>query len=295
MRIIWIKALRMIENIFTVDVEDYFQVNNLSQVVKPSDWDSCESRVCANTYKVLRLLELAGVKATFFVLGWVAQRHPELIREIHRSGHEIASHGVSHKRVCQQSPDEFRKDIRKSKVILESIVNEPVYGYRAPTYSITRNTQWALDILSEEGFLYDSSIFPFRYEKKGLPGEKRYPHIVNRNGSVLWEFPVSTLNMAGLRLPFSGGGYFRLCPYVVIKQAVEAINRNGQPVISYIHPWEFDPEQPRYKLGALSAFRHYYGLRNTESKVKRLLSDFTFGSIWDYMQVNCGKKGTHPF
>jgi polysaccharide deacetylase family protein (PEP-CTERM system associated) len=273
------------KNIFTVDVEDYFQVNNLSRVVPRSQWNNHQSRVEANSDKVLALLARAKVKATFFVLGWIAQRFPKIVKDIQAAGHEVASHGFSHKRICEQAPDEFRHDLRQSKKLLEAITGAPVKGYRAPTYSITRQTEWALDILIEEGFAYDSSIFPFRYQKSGLAKEKRYPHQVKRGKGSIWEFPISGLNLFGGNVPFSGGGYFRLCPYHLLLKGIKGINKRGQPAMVYVHPWEFDPGQPRFKLPALAAFRHYYNLAGTEAKLERLFSEVEFGTIADHLKA----------
>ena len=272
------------KNIFTVDVEDYFQVNNLSKVVKPSEWGSYESRVLDSARRVLNLLDRAKVKGTFFVLGWIAERFPGLVKDIQTSGHEVASHGFSHKRVCEQNSEEFRRDIRESKELLESIIGEPVYGYRAPTYSITKQTEWALDILIEEGFKYDSSIFPFRYQKSGLPKDKRYPHLIKRKEKTIWEFPISGLSVFGMSIPFSGGGYFRLCPLSIVKAGIRGMNKTGNPAMVYIHPWEFDSEQPRFKLAPLAAFRHYYGLHNTEAKLEKLFSEIEFGPVREYLK-----------
>jgi polysaccharide deacetylase family protein (PEP-CTERM system associated) len=275
----------MIKNLFTVDVEEHFQVNNLSKAVKRSDWQSHESRVLVNTRRVLSLLDRTKIKGTFFVLGWIAERFPQLVKEIQTSGHEVASHGFLHKRICEQTPDEFRVDVRRSKEILESITGECVYGYRAPTYSITKQTRWALDILIEEGFIYDSSIFPFRYQRSGLAKDKRYPHIVNRKDKSIWELPISGLSVFGTNIPFSGGGYFRLCPLSIVKKGIRDINRTGNPAMVYIHPWEFDKDQPRFKLAPLSSFRHYYGLKNTESKLEELFKDVSFFTVRDFLKA----------
>lgn len=271
-------------NLFTVDVEDYFQVNNLSGTVERISWDMQESRVVKNTHEIVALLARHKVKATFFVLGWVAERFPRLVKEIQAEGHEVASHGFSHERVCDQTPEVFRHDLRQSKQLLESLTGEKVLGYRAPTYSITKDNEWALDILIEEGFVYDSSFFPFRYQSNGLPKTKRYPHSIERKGKTLWEFPVSGLDLAGTNLPFSGGGYFRLCPYSLVKHGIKAINSTGNPAMVYIHPWEIDPGQPRFRLPPLASFRHYYGLARTEKKLERLLADAKFMSIRDFME-----------
>ncbi len=303
-------------NILTIDVEEYFQVENLKKVISDSNWSKHESRVRASTDKVLKILAETDQKATFFVLGWVAEKNPNLIKRIVEAGHEIASHGYSHKRIFTQTKDEFREDVRKSKRILENIMKKPVIGYRAPTYSVNKKTLWALDVLREEGFEYDSSIFPLRYDRKAFGEEKRYPYKIcpadqkistfaasssrktkkNKLNSdlsfesgdhshFLWEFPISSLKILNRSFPFSGGGYFRLLPYRIIKRGIEAINKQGAPAIVYMHPWEIDPKQPRFKTGMLRTFRHYHNLRGTESKLKKLLGDFKFISIKDYIKV----------
>lgn len=271
-------------NILTIDVEDYFQVENFTKVIKTSDWGKYESRVAQNTEKILRILEDTNIKTTFFVLGWVAERFPRLIEKIHKAGHEVASHGYDHRLVYKQKPDEFRRDLRKAKDILEDIVQRPVVGYRAPSYSITKKSMWALDILMEEGFRYDSSLFPIHHDKGGMPDSKRYPFRIYNHKKYLWEFPLSTVRIRNRNIPFSGGGYFRLLPYSFIKWSIESINNEGRPAVMYLHPWEFDPSQPKIKADYLSMFRHYVNMSKTEGKLKELLGDFEFKSIADYLE-----------
>lgn len=273
----------MTMNILTIDVEDYFQVENFKKVIKFSDWDKYETRVVRNTEKILDILEKAGTKGTFFILGWVAERNPELVKRIHQNGHEVASHGYAHQTVYSQSEEEFRIDLKKSKSILESIIKTHVLGYRAPSYSITKKSEWALDVLREEGFKYDSSIFPIYHDHGGLPGANRYPYKIYNHQDYMWEFPISTMKMLKQNIPFSGGGYFRLLPYNFIKSAIKKINREGFPVIVYIHPWELDPGQPRIRANRLSTFRHYVNISKTEGKFKKLLDDFQFKPVKDFL------------
>lgn len=272
------------KNILSVDVEDYFQVDNLRKVINPADWDSYQSRVVVNTDKILGIFAEEKVRATFFVLGWVAERFPELVTRIHQAGHEIASHGFGHRLVYEQGRSEFRNDIRRSKNILENIIKEPVSGYRAPTYSIIKDSIWALDVLIEEGFEYDSSFFPFRFSKQGLPEDKRYPHKIYNHSKFLWELPISTIKFLGRPWPFAGGGYFRLCPLTLVKSGIKNLNSQSYPAVVYLHPWEIDPDQPRFKVSPLSAFRHYYNLAGTENKLRKLIRNFEFTTVKDYLK-----------
>ena len=268
----------VIANAMTVDVEDYFHVSAFASVIKPSDWDDFPCRVEANTDRLLGIFDDAGIEATFFVLGWVAERYPTLIRRIAEAGHEIASHGLTHQLVYDQTPSTFREETRKGKEILEDLVHKPVLGYRAASYSITSKSLWALDILADLGFQYDSSIFPVRHDRYGMPGEPRWPYRkATPGGGELIEFPLSTLDVGGYRLPVAGGGYFRLFPYALTKHAIRRTNHGaGNPFIFYLHPWELDPEQPRVRAGRLSRFRHYLNLGKTQGRLRRLLRDFRF-------------------
>jgi len=360
-------------NYLTIDVEDFFQVHAFSKLINPTDWDKYESRVEKNTYHILDLLGEAQsiqhlpalgrfkiqnstsaiqnskfkirnyYRATFFILGWIAERYPHLVKEIHSRGHEIASHGYGHKVIYQQSREEFREDVRRSKKILEDLTGQEVIGYRAPTYSITNKTLWALQILWEEGYRYDSSIFPIRHDYYGIPHCPRFPFIWNLDAPTpkildlrpscpaaklpsgpafsppspkqtatdrgaqttdndqrstpsasqlpsrlavqqpryIIEFPLSTLNLFGQRLPIAGGGYFRLFPYRFIRWALRRVNNvEKQPFVFYLHPWEIDPDQPRLNhAGIFSKFRHYSNLHKTRYRFARLLQDFSFTSI----------------
>ena len=268
------------KNALTIDVEDYFQVAALAEAVDRKDWASMEYRVEANTDRLLELLSQREVKATFFTLGWVAERSPELVRRIQNAGHEIASHGYSHQLVYNQTPDVFRDETRKSKKILEDITGEPITGYRAASYSITAQSRWALDILCEEGFTWDSSIFPVHHDRYGMPGTPHEPYRLEApSGGTLIEFPLSTCPVGNYRLPIAGGGYFRLYPYWLSRWGLGKINRAGQPFIFYLHPWEIDTGQPRLDVKALSKFRHYNNLDKCMGRLERLLDDFRFGSV----------------
>lgn len=268
-------------NAMTVDVEDYFHVAALATAIDRRDWGRWESRVERNTQRLLDMFAEHGLRATFFVLGWVAERHPQLVREIAAAGHEIASHGYSHQLVYRQRPEEFRQETQRAKALLEDQLQQPVLGYRAASYSITRQSLWALDILAELGFVWDSSIFPVRHDRYGIPGTPRWPHrLQTPAGHTLIEFPLSTWQLGQYRLPIAGGGYFRLYPYGLTRAGLASINRRAQrPFIFYLHPWEIDPEQPRVKAGLLSTFRHYNNLAKCEGRLRRLLDDFAFTTV----------------
>jgi polysaccharide deacetylase family protein (PEP-CTERM system associated) len=268
-------------NAMTVDVEDYYQVSAFEPVVAIADWQRYESRVERNTYRLLELLDTQRTRATFFILGWVAERHPGLVRDIHSRGHEVASHGYAHRRVYTQTPAQFRDETRHSKRLLEDLTGQAVLGYRAASYSITAQSLWALDILREEGFIYDSSIFPIRHDRYGMPGAQRFCHVLHEPaGGRLVEFPPSTVTVFGSNLPIAGGGYFRLFPYAVTRWGIRRLNRQEQhPAMVYLHPWEVDPEQPRLSGGLLTRWRHYVNLSKVEARLRRLLADFSFDTM----------------
>ena len=277
-------------NAFTVDVEDYFQVSAFEKHVPRDQWERWESRVEANTHRLLRLLDQHGVKATFFVLGWVGERYPQLVRDIHACGHEIGSHGYWHRLIYEQTPDEFRTDLRRSRDVLQEAIGQPVTAHRAASFSITKQSLWALEILVEEGFLVDSSVFPIHHDRYGIPGAERKLHRMTTASGPLWEFPPSVARFAGLNVPVSGGGYFRLYPLPWTLYCLRRINRaQQQPYIFYIHPWEFDPEQPRiHTASRTSRFRHYVNLDHSERKLGRLLRHFHFGRLCDVIaQAAC--------
>jgi len=274
-----------IQNALTVDVEDYFQVSAFAKSIKPHEWDEHPLRVEKNTHKILDLFDDYQIKATFFVLGWVAERRQDLVLEIAKRGHEVACHGYSHQLIYNQSEDVFRQETLRAKKILEDIVQRPVRGYRAASYSITRRSLWALDILAEAGFEYDSSIFPVRHDRYGIPGSPEFPYILDTPaGHKLVEFPISTAKLMGYRLPVAGGGYFRLYPYWLSRAGLRQINRKKQPFIFYLHPWEVDPDQPRIAASKLSCFRHYNNLDKCESRLRSLASDFKFTTVENVLQ-----------
>ena len=274
-----------IQNALTVDVEDYFQVSAFAKSVAPNDWDNFSLRVEQNTHKLLDLFDERQIKATFFVLGWVAERENSLILEIANRGHEVACHGYSHQLVYNQSPDVFRQETIRSKSLLEDIVQRPVRGYRAASYSITRRSLWALDILAEAGFDYDSSIFPVRHDRYGIPDSPEFPYVLDTpEGNKLVEFPLSTAKLMKYKLPIAGGGYFRLYPYWLSRAGLRQINRKEKPFIFYLHPWEVDPEQPRISASRLSRFRHYNNLDKCEDRLRQLTSDFQFTTVEKVLQ-----------
>lgn len=268
-------------NAMTVDVEDYFHVSALAESISRRDWDGIEFRAERSTDRLLALFAEKKVAATFFVLGWVAQRYPALIRRIHSAGHEVACHGLTHELVYRQTPEVFREETRKSKAMLEDTIGAPVIGYRAASYSITAKSLWALDILCELGFRYDSSIFPIAHDRYGIPGASTRPGpIAAPNGQRIVEFPLSTKGMLGRRVPVAGGGYFRLFPYWFTRWALTGVNRDdAMPFVFYLHPWEIDPEQPRVRASLLSRFRHYNNLHKCEGRLRSLLDDFRFSTM----------------
>ena len=271
---------RPIVNAMSVDVEDYFHVSVFDGIVPRSQWSQMESRVCTNTERLLALFAEFDVRSTFFVLGWVAERFPQLVRTIADGGHEIASHGYAHRLIYDQTPAKFREDVRTAKQLLEDASGCAVIGYRAPSYSITPRSLWALDILIEEGYRYDSSIFPIRHDRYGIPVSPREPFPIERDGGTLMEVPGSTVRVGPLNLPIAGGGYFRLLPYQWTRWGIARLNAVEQrAAVFYIHPWEIDPEQPRLQAGWLGRLRHYRNLDQTEARLRALLTDFRFSTV----------------
>lgn len=267
-----------IVNAMTVDVEDYFQVGAFEGSVSRADWESFPSRVEANTERILARLAEAHVHGTFFTLGWVAQRHPALVRRIVDAGHELASHGWDHTRADAQSPEVFRQDVRRARLALEQTGGAAVLGYRAATFSIGARNLWAFGALAGEGYRYSSSIYPVRHDTYGMPDAPRLPFQPDRNG--FWELPMTTVRVAGRRLPCSGGGWFRLAPYALFRRGLQKFNaQERQPGIFYTHPWEIDPGQPRIRAPRLSRFRHYVNLHRTDPRLRRLLADFAWDRI----------------
>jgi len=270
---------------FTVDLEEYFQVSAFEPYVARSDWKHFESRVARETAKLLELLARHEVRATFFVLGWVAQRHAELVRTIAREGHEVASHGWDHVRVTHQTPHQFRESIRRTKHVLEAMTGAPVLGFRAPSFSIVPGREWALDILVEEGYRYDSSLFPVRRPGYGYPGGRPDPYWMVRRAGRLAEIPPATLQWGPLRLPAGGGAYFRLLPYGLVRAALRQCERRDVAGTFYVHPWEVDPRQPRVAVSWLTRARHYGGLGRTLPRLERLLTEFRFAPIRETVAV----------
>ncbi|MEH6433573.1 XrtA system polysaccharide deacetylase [Massilia sp. DD77] len=269
-----------IRNAMTCDVEDYFQVSAFAPYIARDSWDTRECRVEANVERILALYERHGVRATFFTLGWIAERYPNVVRRIVASGHELASHGYGHLRASDQSRAEFDNDIRSSKALLEDLGGQEVLGYRAPSFSIGAQNLWALDALREAGYRYSSSIYPIAHDHYGMPDAPRFAFYPNGPDGLL-EVPVTTIRMGGRNLPAGGGGYFRLLPYALSRWMMEKVNReDGEPALFYFHPWEIDPGQPRPAgLDAKSRFRHYVNIGRMEKRLEQLARDFA----WDRM------------
>jgi polysaccharide deacetylase family protein (PEP-CTERM system associated) len=269
-----------IRNAMTCDVEDYFQVSAFAPYIDRASWPTRECRVEANMERILALYERHGVRATFFTLGWIAERYPAMVRRIVAAGHELASHGYGHLRASDQSRSEFDNDIRSSKALLEDIGGQAVVGYRAPSFSIGHANLWALDALHEAGYKYSSSIYPIAHDHYGMPDAPRFAFYPNGPDGLL-EVPITTVKMAGRNLPAGGGGYFRLLPYALSRWMMEKVNReDGEPALFYFHPWEVDPGQPRPEgLGAKARFRHYVNIDRMERRLEQLARDFK----WDRM------------
>jgi polysaccharide deacetylase family protein (PEP-CTERM system associated) len=270
-------------NVLTIDVEDYFHVEAFATRVSKASWGTFASRVEQNSYRALELFGRHQARATFFVLGWVAERFPNLVRQIASAGHEVGCHGLAHEAILRQTPAEFREDVRAARQCLMDQVQMPVISYRAPSFSIVNRTLWALDILAEEGFQFDSSIFPVRHDFYGIPDAPRHPYRhTTAQGRILFEFPPSTVRFAGMNWGIGGGGWLRFVPYGFTRWAIRRLNsRERQPAMVYFHPWELDPEQPRIKSGVKSRLRHYTNLSGMERKIERLLEDFEFSPISD--------------
>lgn len=276
-------------NALTVDLEDWFQVSNFDRVFPRSEWDDCPSRVEASTRRLLDLFERFDVRGTFFVLGWVADRFPHLVREVADRGHEIASHGYGHELVYTLDPDRFAHDVTRSIEVIEAACGARARGYRAPSFSIDQRSPWAFDVLVDCGFEYDSSVFPVHHPRYGVPTFARTPRRVRtQRGQELPEFPMTTLRLLGRNWGASGGGYLRLLPLGFLKTAFRRMNAAGQPGVLYVHPWEIDPDQPRVKVGGIGRFTHYANLAATYGRLERLLAEFEFGTMQDALAMAPG-------
>ena len=269
--------MTLVINMMSIDVEDWFQVHNLSKVISYRQWDLLELRVRTNTARILKLLDKHRTKATFFVLGWLAERLPHLVSDIAGEGHEIACHGYSHRLLTSMTPGELDAELANALAILREISGQPVSGFRAPSFSVTRHTLWSYEIMAKHGIKYDSSVFPIGFHPDY--GIRHAPLTAYRATDTIVELPVGCAQILGCRVPCSGGGYFRIFPYSVTRRLVQRCNSEGRPVVFYVHPWEFDPGQPRMHLPRLKQIRHYTNLHRTTTRFDRLLGDFDFGSI----------------
>jgi polysaccharide deacetylase family protein (PEP-CTERM system associated) len=278
-----------LKNALSVDVEDWFQVSNFDTVVPRDSWDSLPSRVERNTRRLLDLFDAANARGTFFVLGWIAERYPDLVGEIGRRGHELASHGFGHELVYRLTPQAFASDLAHARSAIVEASGWIPRGYRAPSFSIDRRSFWAFDVLAREGYAYDSSIFPVRHPRYGVPEFSRTPvRVRTRSGQVVAEFPLTTWRVAGRNVGAAGGGYLRLLPLCVLERAFGSMNESGEPACLYVHPWEIDPEQPRIAVKGLGRFTHYTNLDKTEGRLKRLLSKFAFAPMEECLRDSPG-------
>lgn len=262
-------------NAFTIDFEDWYQ----GLEIHSDGWDGFEQRLPAAGCRLLDLLAEYGVTGTFFVLGRVAEDHPDLVRRIAKEGHEIGTHGYSHTLVYQLTPEQFREELLKSVDLLQNLTGAPVQGHRAPFFSIREDSLWALDIMAEAGLTYDSSIFPVKNYRYGIPNAPRWPYSVSTKAGEILEFPMTTWKLGGRSLPVSGGAYFRILPYPIVKSGLRAANQAGHPAVFYLHPWELDPDHPRIPLARRISVTHYFNLGSTESRLRRLLQDFRFAPM----------------
>jgi polysaccharide deacetylase family protein (PEP-CTERM system associated) len=274
-------------NALSIDVEDWYQVSDFEEEVKRPAWEAYEGRVVQNTGRLLEMLKRYGVRATFFILAWNAERYPELVRQIDGDGHEVATHGYAHRLIYEQTPEEFREDVTRSLRILESLTGKKVLGYRAPSFSITQKSLWALDILLDLGLSYDSSIFPVRDRLYGIRDSNRFPYVIRDHAERrLVEFPMSTVQLGRWNLPLGGGAYLRLLPYRYFRWGITRLNRQGRPAVLYLHPWEIDPGQPRLHVrGKRGYSSHYLRLQAMEGKLRRVLQDFRFAPIREVLSL----------
>ena len=276
-------------NAMTVDVEDYFQASAFDRFVSRTTWFERESRVVGNTHRLLEFFHRHNVHATFFILGWVAERFPALVREIASCGHEIASHGFHHQLIYTLTPEQFREDVRRAKAVIEDAGSCQVNGYRAPSFSIVRSSVWALDVLIETGHTYDASVFPIHHDRYGIPDAPRRAHLIERPAGTIVEVPASTVRVAGANLPIAGGGYFRVLPYAFTRWGINRLNATGAPAVFYIHPWEIDPEQPRLPVSRMTGLRHYSNLGGTLQRMDRLVRDFRFDTVTATLAAEAGE------
>jgi polysaccharide deacetylase family protein (PEP-CTERM system associated) len=273
-------------NGLSVDVEDYYHVEAFADRIRPETWPQYPRRVADNTRRVLELLADHGVRATFFVLGVVAEQEPGLVREILAAGHELGCHSHMHRRICTMTPKEFQEDVRRARGAIEDAAGEKVVGYRAPTFSLTRKSLWAIEILAQEGFLYDSSVFPVKHDLYGMPGAPRFPfRWVCEDGKSLFEIPALTVRILGRNLPAVGGGYLRILPMWYTRWALRRVReREGRPAVVYFHPWEIDPEQPRLSGGVKARLRHYLNLKRMERRIRELLAHAPFVPLRSFLE-----------
>ena len=269
-------TLPQMYNALTIDVEDYFHVEAFQRVIRREDWHRYAPRIYHSTLKILDLLARHGIRATFFILGWVAEKTPGIVKEIQAAGHEIGSHGYAHQVIYQQTPDEFAEDLRRSLEIIEEITGEQVLGFRAPSFSITNRSLWAIEIMQSFGLVYDSSVFPIVHDIYGIPDAPRHPYQI---AGGFWEFPMTTVRVMGKNIPIGGGGYLRIFPYWLTRWGIDRVNSAGESAVVYLHPWELDPGHPRIKTSPLNHFRHYINLAKTEGRLDALCKDFKFKSI----------------
>lgn len=272
----------------TIDFEDWYQ----GLEIPHTDWAQYEDRIGRSGRRLLELLAEAGTRATFFVLGYVAERHPDLVKEIRSAGHELGTHGYSHTLIYKQSPALFKEELTRSVRVIEDLTGERVLGHRAPFFSITKESLWALDILRELGLRYDSSIFPVKNYRYGIEDAPRWPHALDVDGKALIEFPITTWRVMGMNVPVAGGAYFRIYPYALTKTALATVERSGHPFVFYLHPWEVDAEHPRIALPRRIAVTHYFNLAATESRLRRLLRDFRFGPMSDVLGIGVARQDT---
>jgi polysaccharide deacetylase family protein (PEP-CTERM system associated) len=271
-----------VTNALTIDFEDWYQ----GLEIPYSKWDGFEDRIEAAGDRLLKILDETGTKATFFMLGYVAEKHPDIVKRIEAEGHEIGTHGFSHSLIYNQAPELFKTELTRAIRFLEELTGKKVLGHRAPFFSITTDSLWALDILGELGIRYDSSIFPVLNYRYGIADAPRFPYTIKRDKFEFVEFPISTLKLPGFTMPISGGAYFRIYPYQVTKQAIKSVNRSGQPVTFYLHPWELDPDHPRIDVPRRIAMTHYFNLGATERRLKKLLRDFKLAPMKEVLEIS---------